>query len=925
MLTLRRQMGINIDINMGSRPGADPAIREPRGINTHRPLVGLGKTMTFKKGPGLSNTTGHGATAFAALAALVIGAGFGAQAQAQNSATAAAADTGGLEEIVVTATRRSEELSKVPISVMAMSQDDMDVRGIKDFQDIARFTPGVSIDNSGTNAISIRGISSSGGAGTTGIYLDDTPIQMRAVGFNPDDTLPKTFDLDRVEVLRGPQGTLFGAGSEGGTVRYILTPASVTGESTYIRAEASETQYGSPSYELGVAHGMTLIDGVLGIRASAWGRYDGGWINRVDPSTGLVTEQDANYADSQNFRIAALWKPTSNLSFSPSIIYQKNQKHDEDDYWPAYSNPSAGQFNNATPERMPVPDRYWIPALKIDYNLQNSEIISNSSFYQRRELTAYQGTVYDLAYYESLGWAGNPNTGGLDCANGSAPPCSWYPLIDSTGIHMPPGFADYATPNVITNHQSTWTQEVRWQSTNDTSKWRWTGGVFWQLSKEGSIEQLNDPQINQLFNYLYGEDGYAIYGGNWYNCPTYANPYGVAPSSYIPACNIYYNANSTTDRQIAGYGEIAYAFTDTLRLTLGDRVARTSFSLQHFSNGFENYGPCPGEGCPGVSGLASQSETPNTPKVNLSYQMDNRNLFYATYAKGFRPGGGNATLPSYCDANLNQAGFPSSPNTYNADSTQSYEIGSKNSFSSNFKIATSIYYIKWSNIQQNVYIGGACGLQFTDNLGTAVAKGFDLQAELALGHFKFDIATGYTDARYTAGSFGPCEYNATLCGDPAGTQFLPLSAKGDAISGEAAIEYSPGLNPPWTASLGSEFDFKMNNHPSYVRLDVEFEARNNWLSVLQDPRTSQFNPYEGSLTVSNTYTLPSTFFATLRAGVTVNAWEVSAWIDNLLDSHTVTNYQLSQPDSYAPNPPADQQNSYTFRPRTFGLTATFKM
>jgi outer membrane receptor protein involved in Fe transport len=91
----------------------------------------------------------------------------------------------------------------------------------------------VSIDNSATNAISIRGISSSAGAGTTGIYIDDTPIQMRSVGFNPDDALPKTFDLERVEILRGPQGTLFGAGAEGGAVRYILSQPSVNTASSY--------------------------------------------------------------------------------------------------------------------------------------------------------------------------------------------------------------------------------------------------------------------------------------------------------------------------------------------------------------------------------------------------------------------------------------------------------------------------------------------------------------------------------------------------------------------------------------------------------------------------------------------------------------------------------------------------------------------
>ncbi|HMH28524.1 MAG TPA: TonB-dependent receptor plug domain-containing protein, partial [Steroidobacteraceae bacterium] len=162
----------------------------------------------------------------------------------------AAEDTGGpLQEITVTATRHEESLSRVPISLTALTQEAMDVRGIKDFQDIVRFTPGVNIDNSGTNNISIRGIASTGGAGTTGIYIDDTPIQIRGTAFNPDDALPKAFDIDRVEVLRGPQGTLFGAGSEGGTVRYITTQPSLTQNSFYSREEVSFTQGGSLNYE----------------------------------------------------------------------------------------------------------------------------------------------------------------------------------------------------------------------------------------------------------------------------------------------------------------------------------------------------------------------------------------------------------------------------------------------------------------------------------------------------------------------------------------------------------------------------------------------------------------------------------------------------------------------------------------------------
>jgi iron complex outermembrane receptor protein len=821
-----------------------------------------------------------------------------------------------LQEVVVTATRHEESLSKVPISVTALTQDAMDMRGIKDFQDIARFTPGVSIDNSGTNAISIRGISSSAGAGTTGIYLDDTPIQMRSVGFNPDDTLPKTFDLDRVEILRGPQGTLFGAGSEGGTVRYIMTQPSLTTTSTYVRSEASYTEYGQPSYEFGVAHGGPIIDGTLGFRASAWYRSDGGWIDRVDPSTDDVIAHNVNYSHVLVLRLAGIWQPASSFTATPSIMYQNRQEHDQSTYWPAYSNPGAGQFNTATPERIPDPDKYYLPALKLQFDLEKSAIISNSSYYHRDEYTGYQGTVYDLGFFQSLGWPSNPLTGGVGCeASGVAANCPWYPLLNGSGIHLPPQFANYQTPNVMTNTQQSYTQEIRWQST-DNSKLRWTVGAFWQLSKEGSIEELKDPlnETNSLFNYLFGEPATSIF--------TFTNPAGVTLSPfscptaaaypYIPACDIYYNRNTTFDHQLAGFGELSYAFTDQWRLTVGERVARTSFEIVNYADGLENFGPTPvtvngvPEYIPGVSRSASTHETPNTPKATLAFQMDPSNLFYVGYAKGFRVGGGNPALPPYCDQNLAQEGFPNgAPLTYKSDSTQNYEIGSKNAFGQVLHIATSVYYIKWNDIQQSVYVAGDCGLQFTDNLGTAVAKGFDVQAEVNLGALHVDFAAGYTNARYSK--------NSTIV-NAAGQ---PLAEAGDAISGQAAIDSAPGLNPPWTVAVGPEYSFTLGQHDAFVRLDWEYESRNPWLSVLQDPRTSQYFPA--------TYTLQSTTFTSLRAGISLGSWLLTPFIDNLFDSHTVTNYALGAVDPYNPaGSPSVQQNQYTFRPRTFGITATWK-
>ena len=214
--------------------------------------------------------------------------------------TATETGRGGLQEIVVTATRREESLSKVPISVTALTQEDIDQRGIKDFQDLVRFTPGVTIDNSGTNAISIRGISSSGGAGTTGIYIDDTPIQMRSIGFNPDDTLPKTFDLQRVEVLRGPQGTLFGAGSEGGAVRYILTQPNTTTTDSYVRSELP-----TPSTASRTASSASRADSRSSMAPWAFAPVPGTARRRLDqpgrsgtyPATANVINHNVNYSN----------------------------------------------------------------------------------------------------------------------------------------------------------------------------------------------------------------------------------------------------------------------------------------------------------------------------------------------------------------------------------------------------------------------------------------------------------------------------------------------------------------------------------------------------------------------------------------------------------------------------------------------------
>ncbi len=370
------------------------------------------------------------------------------------AAPAAPAESGPLQEIVVTATRHEESLSKVAVSVTALTQEAMDVRGIKDILDVARFTPGINIDNSGTNNIAIRGIASTGGAGTTGIYLDDTPIQMRALAFNPDEALPQAFDLDRVEVLRGPQGTLFGAGSEGGTVRYITTQPSLTETSIYSRNEVSYTQGGTPNYEVGVAGGTPLIDGTLGVRVSAWYREDGGWIDRIDPVTLEAAQKNANYTQTKLVRIAAIWAPSDQWKVTPAYYYQDRYANDVQNYWPLYSNPGSDRFVDANPTQRTVPDTFYIPSLRIEGDLGAFNLISNTSYYHRKEETGYDGTLYNLGFYQTQPTAAEAAQGALPVfpQSGFLVP---FPLLDGAGLHLPAGATNYrAQPRSTTANRT---------------------------------------------------------------------------------------------------------------------------------------------------------------------------------------------------------------------------------------------------------------------------------------------------------------------------------------------------------------------------------------------------------------------------------------------------------------------------------------
>jgi outer membrane receptor protein involved in Fe transport len=761
----------------------------------------------------------------------------------------------------------------------------MDIKGIKDIDDVARYTPGVRVDESQSNSVSIRGIAATGGSGTTGIYIDEVPIQVRSLGFNSDDALVKIFDLDRVEVLRGPQGTLFGAGSEGGTIRYITTQPSLTKSSIYAKAETSYTQGGAMSYETGIAAGAPVIDGTLGVRASAWYRRDGGWIDRINPTTLELVDSNVNHDDTMVLRLAALWQPTESLRITPSVFYQHRSRTDVTIYWPEYSNPNSNHFVSANPTPRQEPDNFYLPSINVEADLGPVRLISTTSYFHRDEVSGYDGTLYNLGYYQTL-ITDQP----------------YFPLLDGSGVHLPQELANYRSPASVTNKQRNFSQEIRLQSTDPNARILWTVGGFYSQNRQDSLEEIHDPMADDFFNFFLGEPIASFFG-------TDLNPDGT---SVLPMGDSYFNRLTSHDRQLAGFGEITFGLTDTLKLTAGVRVSKTSFSIQSLSGGPQNSGDRPG--------AAENTQTPVTPKAGIQWQATPNDMFYFTYAKGFRMGGGNPSIPYDptfqdptigCTQDFINFGIPKAPDTYKSDTVQSFEVGAKNNIDNRIRLATSVYYIKWNNIQGNV-VPPICQIQWTDNLGNAVSKGFDIQANIqATDALAIDATFGYTDAKYTKNGF-PTGAITSGPGAP-----LPLVASGDAIAGPNGIGTGYSI-PPWTATLGVEYRFNVLEHKSFVRLDYEYEAADKWTHAALDANTSQYDP-TGMPT-------PRQSFASLRLGTSVNDWLVSFFVDNLTDSHTITNYN-HQTNAYGDDGALLASPAFryiTYRPRTFGITATYR-
>lgn len=749
-------------------------------------------------------------------------------AQAQ-SVSAPVPEADATDEIVVTVNRRSERLSDVPASVAGYDRTKLDEQGIRDVGDIIAQTPGLSLIPQSSFQppnIAVRGIQSVVGAATTGIYIDDTPIQTRNTNASEAGApLPAIFDLERVEVLRGPQGTLFGAGSMGGTIRFITPVPDVSKTSIYARGELAATEHGGLSYEAGAAVGFPLIDGVAGLRLSGSWRRDGGYVDRINDLTGAVVEADSNRSTSRTFK-AILNFDLGDVRIVPSFNFQDTRLRDREQYYPRLSRAEDGVLRSGRLLAQPMRDRFYLPALKVEAELGTLTATSVTSYLKRRAQSEIDFSTLDFGLYRLF--------------SGQLPIPQQLPAAFTGAVSR------------TKSRQDNFTQEIRLQSDTEGTI-SWLIGGFYQRNKQGFAARIEDPYYASFFAGFFGSP--AIDG------------------------TVRYTTDGTyNEEQLAGFANVDVRLGD-LTLTAGGRIADTRFSFREQLDGPFNRGP--------KSASGSQQDTPFTPRVSLSWKPDGGPLLYLSAAKGFRIGGANQGTQStpLCNAGLAQLGLTSAPTEYNSDSLWSYEAGAKARLGK-LRFEVSAYHVDWTDIQSYVQLTG-CASGFIANLGAAKSDGFDLNVSAApLPGLSLSAAVGYNRTRYKQSIV---------------TNGVYLVEKGAVVSDV----------PPWKVTLTGEYATPIGSSEGYVRLIHEYRSRNNGrFARFDNPQASGYDP---TLRENDGFGETSA-----RIGYRGKAVDASLFVNNLFD----TSPQLNLVRNSLPT----DSNYYaqTIRPRTFGLTVTYR-
>jgi len=807
-----------------------------------------------------------------------------------------------IEEIIVTARKRSENLQDVPISVMAFSSEDIAKKGIRSLEDYARLIPSLTYSSwlPGSSIVVFRGVTVTAdafsGNSSAATYFNEMPISSQ--GVNPEVSM---VDMERLEAVSGPQPTTYGASAQSGVLKFITARPDLSELSGYIDASGSAMEEGDPGYDFrGVINIPVIedkfavrivasqareggyVDNILGSTADThdWtpafntgyasdnsypdgfggdetGNFGRGPIDHVTKSNADVAEDDIGEITTTTFRLTAGWQLNDDWLVTGLYQYQDTEV-DGISSW----DPASGDLNQIRFKKETKDDEWYIATVVVEGDLGFADFTSATGFMNRE-------IVYDLdssTYLHQFQGVGGVYYNSLDIAS-----VVYYGEVYSTYTYSIPAYngsitgftpATYAYTYYITeltDNTSTmfddyesdrFSQELRLTSKDNGQRYQWMVGGFYEKFESdytfiGSVDDYGDSIAGTI---IQRKDGFVVRnpGQSWYG------------------------RGETEETQWAVFAEFGFDVTEDLNVLVGLRYFEADTEISNLTlNADGTQAQNCAEDAEGVCILSASNITPNNrigtsapsnktedsdtlPLARITYTFNDNVLAYYTYSEGFRTGGTNILRA-----------VSSASNKFEADKLINNEIGLKTTLmDGRLVLNMAAYHMTWEDIQlvaADPTIDFGWG-QVTVNAGEAEITGFETNFMFAATQrLRFDGSFSYTDAEVTEG--------ATIGDDI-------VVSKGEQLP----------LSPEYKVSLGAEYGFPvaMFNAQGYVRVDYSY-------------MDEQTNATQGStLLTSSTLlrgaitTMPSYSITNLKIGLERESWNISLALNNVADEVAIT-------------------------------------
>lgn len=769
-----------------------------------------------------------------------------------------------LEEIVVTATRRDANLQNVGQSITAFSTADIEKQAFQGVADVIAALPSVNLIAAmpGRNSIVMRGIATGSAEYRTdsqvAVYLDDQPMTSISTQVEV-----RTIDLARIEVLPGPQGTLFGSSSQSGTIRYITNKPDTSKFSAQLDGGLDTTKGGEESYDLSGHLNIPVTDDIA-IRAVGFYSVEGGYVDNILGSTLMgdrdnadVVEKDWNDYMTYGGRIAARWQISPEWESTLSLISQYSET---DGAWE--SDPALGDYKITRFFDEYRDDDWYQASLNAKGDLGFAELSMTASYFDRS--IKYEWDNANYSQWRSVYYGGFDPDYGTGSYN-----------VYNTGFEIGTTFNDQ------TQKRSAY--EVRLTSQGE-SRFEWMVGAFYEDVEDSWDYGAKLPNLMTTT---------AWDAANYYAC--YANDLGYDIACPLAPTDIYYlDKYRKTIKQTAVFGEVTYDITDRWSVTGGgrwfeyDRDQSETYSVPAglpISNDFEGGGV-----------NASKGKESNTVfKFATEYKIDDDRMVYFLYSEGFRLGGNNSVRAA-------ERGFL--PLTYEPDKLANYEVGLKSQWLDDAVLLNvSLFFMEWDKIQLNASGSTANNpfwLRGTFNGGKAEQKGVEINgAWQATENLNFEASAFFADPEFSEETVYPDGDIAI----PAGT-VMPVSPEQKFW---IALDYT----------LPNFFDL---NGKTWTRFSYSYQSE-VWDS------TDAILDYENAATpeeraAARDLLIPSYTTSTLQLGFTsASDWEATLVVRNLFDDDSY-NYISSSNYGELFGDPRWRYIRSLQRPRTIGLSFT---